>query len=94
MEDVEKVITRLTNKLREDAINSYSIMNGEVLDDLLEDKLKLSTKEKVKIDKEIIKIIIGRIGEDRIKQLDKLMDFVIMIPMSQIRLSLNIIYLN
>lgn len=77
MEDVEKVITRLTNKLREDAINSYSIMNGEVLDDLLEDKLKLSNKEKVKIDKEIIKIIIGRIGEDRIKQLDKLMDFVI-----------------
>lgn len=77
MDDVEKVITKLTNKLREDAINSYSIMNGQILDDLLDDKLKLSNQEKVKIDKEIIKIIIGRIGEDRIKQLDKLMDFVI-----------------
>ena len=77
MDDVEKVITKLTNKLKEDAINSYSIMNGEVLDDLLDDKLKLTHKEKVKIDKEIIKIIIGRVGKNRIKRLDKLMDFVI-----------------
>ncbi|MCX0391053.1 translation initiation factor IF-2 N-terminal domain-containing protein, partial [Clostridium perfringens] len=76
MDDVEKVITGLTDKLKEDAIHNYSIMNGEILDDLLTDKLITNDREKVEINNEIMKIIIGRIGKDKIQQLDKLMDFV------------------
>lgn len=76
MNDVETVITELTNKLKEDAIHNYSIMNGQILDDLLTEKLLVTSREKIKIDSDIVKIIIGRIGENRIKQLDKLMDFV------------------
>ncbi|MDD3225627.1 MAG: AAA family ATPase [Clostridium sp.] len=76
MDDVETVINELTSKLKEDAINHYSIMNGEILDDLLSNKLGLSNKEKMRIDVDKIKIVVGRIGESRIKKLDKLMDFI------------------
>lgn len=76
MEDVEIIIKDLTDKLKEDAINHYSIMNGEILDDLLSNKVELSRKDKNKIDMDKIKIVVGRIGKDRIKQLDKLMSFI------------------
>ncbi|GAA0116594.1 translation initiation factor IF-2 N-terminal domain-containing protein [Clostridium senegalense] len=76
MEDVERIIIELTEKLKNDAINHYSIMNGEILDDLLSNKISLSRTEKRKIDIEKIKIVIGRIGEDRIKKLSKLMNFI------------------
>lgn len=76
MDDVETVINELTSKLKEDAITHYSIMNGEILDDLLSNKLELTNKEKMRIDADKIKIVIGRIGESRIKKLDKLMDFI------------------
>lgn len=76
MEDVERIIKELTEKLKNDAINHYSIMNGEILDDLLSNKISLSRTEKRKIDIEKIKIVIGRIGEDRIKKLSELMNFI------------------
>ncbi|PFW56898.1 ATP-binding protein [Bacillus cereus] len=76
IEDVEVIINQLTDKLKQDAINHYSRMNGEVLDDLLSNKAELSHKEKREIDLEKIKIVIGRIGKNRIKELDKLMSFL------------------
>lgn len=76
MEDVERIIMELTEKLKNDAINHYSIMNGEILDDLLSNKIILSRKEKGKIDVEKIKIVIGRIGENRIKKVNELMNFI------------------
>lgn len=76
MKDVERNIYELTNKLKDDAMNYYSDMNAQILDDLLSDELELSTKEKINIDSEKVKIIIGRIGEDKIKQRDELMRFI------------------
>ncbi|WP_241138644.1 AAA family ATPase [Bacillus mycoides] len=76
IEDVETIIKQLTDKLKQDAINHYSKMNGEVLDDLLSNKAELNYKEKKEIDLEKIKIVIGRIGESRIKELDKLISFL------------------
>ncbi|PEE73598.1 ATP-binding protein [Priestia megaterium] len=76
IEDVEVIINELTDKLKQDAINHYSKMNGEILDDLLSNKVELSYREKRKIDLEKIEIVVGRIGENRIKELDKLMSFI------------------
>lgn len=76
MEDVKSILSELTEKLKQDAINYYSIMNGQILDDLLSDEVILEDKNLINIDKEKINIVIGRIGKDRIKQLEKLMDFI------------------
>lgn len=76
IEDVEVIINELTDKLKQDAINHYSKMNGEILDDLLSNKVELTYHEKRKIDLEKVKIVVGRIGKDRIKELDKLMSFI------------------
>ncbi|WP_238899430.1 AAA family ATPase [Clostridium sp. YIM B02500] len=74
--DVKNIIELLTEKLREDANDYYTKMNAEVLNDLLSNKVKLNATQKNKIDKDKINIVIGRIGEDKIKELDKLKNFI------------------
>ncbi|WP_017211813.1 translation initiation factor IF-2 N-terminal domain-containing protein [Clostridium beijerinckii] len=74
--DVKNIIEQLTEKLREDANDYYTKMNAEVLNDLLSNKVKLNVTQKNQIDKDKINIIIGRIGEDKIKELDKLRNFI------------------
>lgn len=76
MEDVEIIIKELTDKLKQDAIEHYSIMNGQIIDDLLNNKVELSDREKREIDTDKVKIVVGRIGQNRIQQLDKLMSFI------------------
>lgn len=75
MNDVESIISKLTSSLKQDAIKYYSAMNGDILNDLLSDK-SIKSNTNIKIDREKINIIIGRIGESNIKQVDKLKDFV------------------
>ena len=76
MRDVESVINELTTKLKEEAIENYSIMNAAIIDDLLTDELMTNNQRGMTIDSEVIKIIIGRIGAHRIKYLEQLIDFV------------------
>ena len=75
MDDVERIISKLTSNLKQDALKDYSAMNGDILNDLLSDK-SIKSDKNIKIDREKINIIIGRIGESNIKQVDKLKDFV------------------
>jgi predicted ATPase len=76
MEDVEIIVKELTDKLKQDAIKHYSIMNGQIIDDLLNNRVELSAREKGEIDTDKVKIVVGRIGQNRIQQLDKLMSFI------------------
>lgn len=75
--DVQNTIDKLTEKLRQDANDYYTKMNAEVLNDLLSNKVKLNENQKNKIDKDKIDIVIGRIGEDKIREIDKLRNFII-----------------
>ncbi|MGL5616200.1 MAG: AAA family ATPase [Sarcina sp.] len=74
--DVEKTLNDLTNKLKEDATDLYARMNAEVLNDLLSNKVKLTYSEKSIIDKEKIDIVVGRIGKEKIREVDKLLEFI------------------
>jgi predicted ATPase len=74
--DIKNTIEQLTEKLRQDANDYYTKMNAEILNDLLSNEVKLNKAQKNKIDKDKINIVIGRIGENKIKKLDKLRNFI------------------
>lgn len=73
MTDVKDKILELTAMLKDAAIKEYSNMTAEILEDLLNKKIK--QKFETSINPEIIKIIIGRIGTDKIKE-EKLISFI------------------
>lgn len=75
MTDVIRRIDDLLDKMREDANNSYLIMNGEIISDLLSDSPNLYRRD-FNIDSHKLKIVIKRIGEDRIKNLHLLEKFI------------------
>ncbi|GAB6149006.1 AAA family ATPase [Clostridium novyi] len=74
--DVELTLKNLFQKLKDDANEYYTKMTAEILNDLLNDKIELSKVQEKKIDKEKIEIVIGRIGEEKINDLDKLRSFI------------------
>lgn len=77
MEDVKKRIKNLLNKMGEDANNSYVEMNGSIISDLLKNySISELTKDIPKIDRHKVEVVIKRIGEERIENIDKLKEFV------------------
>lgn len=74
--DVETTLKDLTEKLKNDANTAYTKMNADILNDLLGNRIELSKKQKRVIDKEKINIVINRIGKNKIKEFDKLMNFI------------------
>lgn len=76
MDDVEKIIKSITDKIKKNSIDDYSKMSGQILDELLSDSVDLSDLTRYKIDKDKIKIVIGRIGSSNIKHIDKLNEFI------------------
>lgn len=76
MDDVEKIIKYITDKIKKNSIDDYSKMSGQILDELLSDSVDLSDLTRYKIDKDKIKIVIGRIGSSNIKHIDKLNEFI------------------
>lgn len=76
MEDVQNILDNFTQKLKDDAIDAYTKINAEILDDLLSKNLEHLIDDKLIINKEEVNIAIARIGESRIKHLEKLMNFI------------------
>ena len=77
MSDVENRLKELTQKLKDEAMLEYSKMNAEILDDLLTNKIDISKKMDTLLeDEEKIKIVIGRIGKEKIKNHEALFDFI------------------
>lgn len=74
--DVELTLNKLSQKLRDDANEYYTKMTAEILNDLLNNKISLNKVQEKTIDKEKIKIVVGRIGERKINDLDKLRSFI------------------
>ena len=59
------------------AFETHSKLNGEILSDLLNSRpLKITEKERKEITLEKVKIIIGRIGNDKVEAADRLRDFI------------------
>lgn len=70
--DVEEAINKLTEKLKDDAMREYSNMNGEILDELLMNEIS-GTKS---VDEAKLKVIIGRIGRNKIRYHEELFNFI------------------
>lgn len=73
MKDVQERIDNLLSKLRIDANTAYAEMSGEIINDLLENKVENSVS---KIDKHKVDVIIKRIGDQRIKNVEKLRSLI------------------
>lgn len=76
MDDVERIIQSITDRIKKESIDDYYKMSSEILDDLLSNSVNLSDLSMYNIDKEKIKIVIGRIGSNNIKYMDKLNEFI------------------
>jgi Predicted ATP-binding protein involved in virulence len=77
MDDVKKRIDGLMKKMSEDANTSYVEMNSSIINDLLSGvSVQQLTKNLHLINKYKVDVVIKRIGESRIKNIDKLKDFV------------------
>lgn len=77
LKDVEAHLDYLTSKLTKEAFETHANLNGEILSDLLNNRpLKISTMQKKEITLEKVKIIIGRIGKDKVKAADQLRNFI------------------
>lgn len=77
MRDVKKRVNALLEKMSSDANTSYIQMNGEVISDLLKGaSMEELTRNIAPIDKHKVEVIIKRIGEERIENIEKLKSFV------------------
>ena len=77
MKDVKKRVNALLKKMSADANDSYVQMNGEVISDLLKGvSMEELTRNIDPIDKHKVEVIIKRIGEERIENIEKLKSFV------------------
>ncbi|WP_214803302.1 AAA family ATPase [Exiguobacterium sp. ERU656] len=77
LNDVQNLLDNLSQKLKDDAINLYSQMNGAILDTLLRDEIKkIISPNKQRINIKDLKVIIGRIGENKIRETKKLYNFI------------------
>lgn len=73
MDDVKHIIHNKLNEIRNEANELYVNMSSEIINDLIDDKIKCDKKD-IDIDK--VKIVIKRIGESRIKHYDKLENII------------------
>ena len=76
MNDVEQKLKELTEKIKKEAMIEYSKMSKEILDDLINEKINLKNYEAKKINKEILSIILGRIGEEHIQHNEKIVSLL------------------
>ena len=77
MSDVKKRIDNLLEKLRRDANIAYIKMNANIISELLEKDVKSYIEHGGNIDAHKVEVVIKRIGEDRIDNIDKLKPFLI-----------------
>ncbi|EAI9371451.1 hypothetical protein CV595_00010 [Campylobacter coli] len=73
MDDVKHIIQNKLNEIKNEANELYVNMSSEIINDLIDDKVKCDKKD-IDIDK--VKIVIKRIGESRIKHYDKLENII------------------
>lgn len=77
MDDVKERIKGLLDKMGQDANNSYVEMNGSIISDLLKSSsITELTKNIPKINRHKVEVVIKRIGEEHIENIDKLKEFV------------------
>lgn len=77
MEDVEKRINGLLEKIRTDAIGAYADMSSTILNELSSKGNVFSeTKQKKQIDYHKLEVVIKRIGEERLNNIDYISRFV------------------
>lgn len=76
MGDVKKRIRNLLDKLRKDANSAYIEMNANIISELLEDSIVNYIGSFGKIDIHKVDVVIKRIGEERINNIDKLRSFL------------------
>jgi ATP/GTP-binding protein len=76
MSDVKNRIRNLLEKLRKDANAAYIEMNANIISELLEDHIGNYIDDYGNIDMHKVDVVIKRIGEDRINNIDKLRPFL------------------
>lgn len=76
MSDVKNRIKNLLGKLRKDANTAYIEMNANIISELLEDSIANYLDDFWKIDMRKVDVVIKRIGEDRIDNIEKLRPFL------------------
>lgn len=76
IKDVEIILNDLSTQLRDGAAEYYKRMTAEVLDDLICNKITINKKTKYRIVEKKLDIVIGRIGEEKIKHIDQLKKFI------------------
>jgi len=77
MDDVKRRIKGLLDKMGKDANNSYIEMNGSIISDLLKGStIQQLTQSIPKINRHKVEVVIKRIGEERIENIDSLKEFV------------------
>jgi len=76
MSDVKNRIRNLLEKLRKDANAAYIEMNANIISELLADRIGNYIDDFGNIDMHKVDVVIKRIGEDRIDNIDKLRPFL------------------
>ena len=76
MGDVKNRIKNLLDKMRIDANTAYIKMNGNIISELLDAPIDEYLKDYGKIDLHKVDVVIKRIGEERINNIDKLRSFI------------------
>ncbi len=76
MSDVKNRIKNLLGKLRQDANAAYIEMNANIISELLEDRITNYLDDFWNIDMRKVDVVIKRIGEDRIDNIEKLRPFL------------------
>ena len=76
MNDVKNRIGNLLNKMRKDANTAYIEMNANIISELLKKNVREYLSEYNSIDMHKVDVIIKRIGEERIDNIDSLKKFI------------------
>lgn len=77
MDDVKNRIGNLLNKMRKDANTAYIEMNANIISELLKKNVEEYLSEYNSIDMHKVDVIIKRIGEERIDNIDSLRNIII-----------------
>lgn len=76
MDDVKNRINNMLNKMRKDANSAYIQMNANIISELLKQNIKYYILDSNYIDIHKVDVIIKRIGEERIENIDSLKNFI------------------
>lgn len=76
LRDVKARISNLLEKIRKDTNNAYIEMNANIISELLGTKQESFTNAIEEIDMHKIDVVINRIGEDRITNIEKLRSYI------------------